>query len=288
MSRKALALVAVSGLVLAGYASAASAGLLPESVDMGMGKAARCQRADANADNSVMERCQEPRKRHARDGGGEDRRHPGKPGLAPFRVENGTVEGKWVSFQVDGANGALLDYTSKGPFADAVVFDRVAVSPVSDEDGMRVRGPLWVGKEGKVGAASFNAPNAFLGVRNFGDETATVTYDLGAGIAAEQGERGIVLTRDGHKAGLLQRGNATLTLDGEVVTATLGKGDAVVFAIDGYPRLLHHEARALHMLAKLWQERRAAEPGAEPAPEPLPPEAEAEVGAEASAEPVEG
>lgn len=244
MSNKTLALVAVAGLAIAGYASAASSGLLPQGIDMGMGMQKRCERA-ASPEGEAAEKCQ-ARGMHAQRGG------HGQGFAPPFRVANGTLDGKWVSFQVDGAQDSLLAYTSKGPLADVVVFDRVTVSPGSDEDGMRHRGALWVGHEGSVVAAAFNAPNAFLALKNLGAETATVTFDLGDALAAEAKDRGILLTHDGHRAGLMPRGNATLSLADGVVTATLGHGDAVVFAIEGFPRILEHEVKVLRHIARAW------------------------------------
>lgn len=286
VSTQLLALVAVSGLALAGYAGAASQGLLPEGMDMGLGATKRCERA-ANVSAEVAERCAtllergrgaakrceraddsaqglQERCAEMRDHAKQGRRGPGdKPGLQapPFRVENGTVEGKWVSFTVDGATATITGYTSHGPFADAVLFDSIA-SSLNGEDGMRVRGPLWVGHEGRLVAAAFNAPNAFLAAKNYADEVVTLTFDVGDGIALEQGERGVVLSHDNNKALLAPRGNATLSLSGDVVTATLGKGDAVVFAIEGYPRLLEHEVQVLRHIARAW-EQRGGEPAAE-------------------------
>lgn len=288
MSTQLLALVAVSGLALAGYAGAASEGLLPEGMDLGLGATKRCERA-ANVSAEAAERCAALLERGGRGAAkrcerADDsaqglaercaamrdhakQRQGGKPGMdaPPFRVENGTVEGKWVSFTVDGASATITGFTSHGPFADAVLFDSIA-SSLNGNDSMRARGPLWVGHEGRLVAAAFNAPNAFLAVKNYADEAVTLTFDVGGGIAVEQGERGVVLSHDGHEALLAPRNNATLSLSGDVVTATLGKGDAVVFAIEGYPRLLAHEVQALRHVASAWEQRRA-EPGAEAADE---------------------
>lgn len=262
MSNKVLALVAVAGLALAGYASAASVGLLPEGADLGMGKSKRCERADADAEGAPLAACAEDRARHGKGTGMERRdarRGPEGPGPhhgpPPFRMANGTVEGQWVRFQVDEATASLRDYASRGPFADTVVFDRVQLSRDSEDDGMRIRGPLWLGKEGRVFAASFNAPNALLGVKNTGAEAVTVTFDVADGIAAEAAERGVNLTHDGKTAFLRVRGNGTLALAGDVVTATLGEGDAVVFAIEGHPRMLHHQVKVLQHIARAWEER---------------------------------
>lgn len=297
MSTQLLAGIAVAGLALAGYAGAASEGLLPESLDMGLGVTKRCERA-ANVSAELAERCQNLAQRGGRgamrrcavaDDSAEGlaekcamlRDHgrgkgPGGKGghsdLAPFRVDeaNGTVEGRWVSFAVDGATGTIADYTSKGPFADVVLFDAI-VAPNSDDDGMKARGPLWLGREGAVYAAAFNAPNAFFAAKNTGAGSVTVTFDVGDGITVEQTERGIVLSNDGHRALLAPRQNATLSLSGDVVTATLAPGDAVVFAIEGYPRILAHEVQVLRHLAQAWQDR--PDGPAEPAMSEVPVEA---------------
>lgn len=286
MSTQLLAGIAVAGLALAGYAGAASEGLLPESLDMGLGATKRCERA-ANLSEELAERCQQVQPRAGRgamrrcavadaDAPGlaercaaprDHRGGPGGPGglpkAPPFRFDeaNGTVEGQWVRFTVDGATGTIADYTSKGPFADVVLFDAIT-APDSDDDGMKTRGPLWLGREGALVAAAFNAPNALFAAKNTGTDSVTVTFDVGDGIAVAQGERGIVLSHDGHEALLAPRQNATLSLAGDVVTATLAPGDAVVFAIGGYPRLLAHEVQVLRHIAHAWQDRpdRPAEP----------------------------
>ena len=281
MSTQLLAALAVGGLALAGYAGAASQGLLPESIDMGLGANKRCERA-AEVSPELAERCAALQangrgalrrcevadddaqglaekcarlRDHAKGRPGP--RGPGFPELPPFRLDrvNGTVEGKWVSFSVDGASATITDYTSHGPFADAVIFDAI-VATNSDEDGMRARGPLWVGHEGALVAAAFNAPNAFFAAKNFGEDSTTLTFDVADGIGLEETERGIVLSRDGHKALLAPRNNATASLAGDVVTVTLGEGDAVVFAIEGYPRILEGEVKVLRHLAQAWQEQR--------------------------------
>jgi len=304
VSNRTLALVAVAGLALAGYASAASAGLLPEGMDAGLGKEARqakldqlqqrCQAAkDGGADvppicdrilagelppfglakGPMAQRCAaaaEQGKKPAACGPGPDGRGDARKAmhLAPFHVDGDSVTGKWVSFTVDAAAGELQDFTSKGPFADTVVFDSVSLVPNTDQDKVVVRGPLWLAQDGDVQAAVFDAPNALLVVRNTGDAPATLTFDIGDGIASSQNETGVLLTHDGHTALLRTRGNATLSLADGVVTATLPKGGMVGFGIEGFPRLTAWELQALHAFAHHMDGKDASGRGARGVEEP--------------------
>jgi hypothetical protein len=245
VSNKALAMAAVAGLALAGYAGAASAGLLPDGADMGMGVNAKCARGAAEADERSAEARVALCEKHGR-----------KMHLPPFRDEDGTIVGKWVSFVPDNATGTIADFTSRGPFADALVFERIDLEP-DVELASALKGPAWLARGGGVQAVVLDAPNAFLALRNRGDGTETVTFTVAEGIALAPlkddqtgDERGVLLSKDGHEAVLRLHRNATASIDGQDVTVTLPPDSGVAFHIRGYPRLLEHEWHAMQRMAE--------------------------------------
>jgi hypothetical protein len=270
-SKKALAVLALGGLALAGYAAAASSGSLPDDVDLGLGANAKCAAGPPGADERAVEARVELCARH------------GKPmGMPAFREDNGTVQGKWVGFGVDSAAGTLTGFTSRGPMADAVVFRSVALGGSLQEE--MARGG-WAAQAGGLRVLALDAPNAFLAIANTGNDTRTVTFTVADGIAVADlpdavsgpNATGVVLSAGGHQAALRLARGATDTVQGQVVTVTLPKDGAAVFHVRGFPRLLEQELRGVHHAA---HERHGRGP---PGPPPPPPGGEAQSDAEESA-----
>jgi hypothetical protein len=246
LSKKALALVAVAGLALAGYAGAASAGLLPDGADMGLGANAKCARGlpDQAAEPAVENRLQ------------LCERHHRKVGMPAFTQDGSSIDGKWVSFTEAPERGAILDYTSIGPFSEAVLFTSIEIGEGNYTS--MIHGPAWMARGDGLVALVLNAPNAFLVVHNRADDARTVTFTVADGIDValedRNGTQVVVLTKDDHAAWIKIRGDGALSVDGQVVTATLEKGSTVGFAIKGYPRLLAHELGLLKRLANAAQD----------------------------------
>lgn len=234
MANRTVAVLAVVGLLAAG---AGTAYALSE---------------DANARAATLrEECQAWREAGDREAFRDcvkdalGRRHARPHGRPPFTYENGTVDGRWVTFEV-ADDGAIEDYAVKGGFATTVLFDRVALDADTED---AVRGPVYVAKGDGVGLLAFNAPNAALVAGSRTEET-TLVLDVADDLAIEETDRGVrILGDDEHAARLVLKGNATADVDGDTITVTLPRGSGVAFAIEGYPRVAHAEKRALHAWA---------------------------------------
>jgi len=178
-------------------------------------------------------------------------------GPGPFSSEGGVVDGKFVSFTVDGGAGALYDYALKRGDASVVVFDAITLSPFEGAtDG--VRGPTYHAATSSADLVAFNAPNGGFAIRAsnatiitlvLGDDNLTAEYHAGEPDWSPEG----VLLRYGDATGrLVLKGdeNATMTLDGDTITVELSAGSGLVFNKDGHPRAMHAEGHVLHAMMK--------------------------------------
>lgn len=161
-----------------------------------------------------------------------------------FREENGTIEGRFVSFEA--RDGALANFTVSGGFASTRLFDSIRLDG-AEATRSATRGAAFALGERGAGLVAVNAPNAawFAGAREGG----TLVVDVADGLAVTpiRGEdgalRAVAIESGEHRAVLKAKGNATLTVEGDVITVALGKNGGAGFAIEGYPRLLAFEKR---------------------------------------------
>lgn len=165
-----------------------------------------------------------------------------------FEMTDEGVEGRFVSFGLD--NGSLVDYAISGGFATTTLFD--AITPADGLGEGRVKGGVYGAKGESSGLVAFNAPNAAWVYR--AKAPTTLTLDVADDLVIEETDDGLRLVRGEHAAKLVLRGNASYSVDGDVVTIDIENG-AVAFGIEGYPRVAHAEK----MWLKKMHERRAAQ-----------------------------
>lgn len=175
---------------------------------------------------------------------GQDR--DDRPHAAPFnKTEDGTVVGKWVDLKPE--NGAIYAYTSKGPFADAVIFASIAPASWNAGDAKDgIRGGVYHATDGTQGIVVFNAPNAafVIGTKDGGAYTFVVADGLRIEIVASDEYVQVAKISDGgHTALLTIRGGGTLGVEGQTITAELEAESGLVFRIEGYPRAAEAEKR---------------------------------------------
>lgn len=201
MRLKVLALLAVAGLAVAGVAAAVGAGWVKDPAQ-------------------GLERILEGGHGHAMRG---------------FHAVNGTVAGQWVRFTPDAANGTLAGFASRGPWAEAPLFERIALKP-NPLAGAEPRGRLWGSLHGDLRIGVLDMPAAPFAVHNAGASPATVAFDAAPGVAvtALPNGTGARLAMDGHQAELRALGGATVNVTGSRVVATLPQDGAVTFGIPDY------------------------------------------------------
>lgn len=246
MNHRILVTVVVGGLLLAGAGVAAAQNLSANATARAEAKAS-CEPYRESGDRDALRECVKA------SGAGRGRLARAAHRGAPFETDGDLVTGKWVSFRVDAAGGALVDFTSRGPMADAVVFDRVSVArhdAASAEAG--ARGGVFGVRDGSFDLRVVNAPSAGLFLRTaLGN---VVTFDPAEGVTLElvTDESGNAMTarvlRDGHAASIRLTGEGALALadDGRLV-ATLGEGAGLRFHVDGHPpQGPGHGPRGLH------------------------------------------
>ncbi|GEM_PF-3993626 len=186
-------------------------------------------------------------------------------GLAAFRLQDGVVSGRNVGFTVDAQTGAISDYTSRGPWGDAVVFESISFA---DANGSALKdathGPVFVERDGPdFSFAAFDARNAAFVATSAQGNVVTLKVLAGTNVttfAAQKGwsPAGALLSKDGHEAKLVLRGNASVAYDGAgTLTVTLGPHSHLWFRIVGYPGEAVKERRWVHEAAEHRKARKA-------------------------------
>lgn len=165
-----------------------------------------------------------------------------------FRKEDGAIEGRFVSFEA--RDGALANFTVSGGFASTRLFDSIRVAGLDASAG-EVRGAAYALGERGAGLVALNAPNAAWFAQAKGGPGGEIVVDVADGLTISplrEGDgtlRAVAIENGEQRAVLKAKGDATVTVDGDVITITLGKNGGAGFAIEGYPRLLAFEKRAL-------------------------------------------
>lgn len=147
--------------------------------------------------------------------------------FARFAYEDGSAEGRFVAFSFDPEAGETTDFEAR----NTTWFD--AVTPSAwDGDEPRVHGATLRADGGNASFAAHNNPLGLFTYRSWNDSL-SVVFTLAEDVeATEDSNRTVALGSGDAEAHLAAVGNATLAVDGDEVTATLGPWSAVVFMAD--------------------------------------------------------
>ncbi|MHB8585870.1 MAG: hypothetical protein ACYDDF_08565 [Thermoplasmatota archaeon] len=161
-------------------------------------------------------------------------------GAASFDQTGSFVKGRYVSFRAE--TDGVTNYTSRGFFGNTRVFDSVTVQGM-DTNGT-VKGNTYTERDALdgLGLRVWDGPHDPLAI--YAKNGTTVTFDLGAGIQAKVVDNGttVVLVHQGHLAAI-HAVRGTLTVNGTVVTASLGERGIVAFAVNPPAPALRHLGR---------------------------------------------
>lgn len=175
----------------------------------------------------------------------------------PFHRDGDSIEGRFVRFDVDRANGSLLAYTAIDPREDRTIllFESVTVSPYDASEAKGgIKGATYRAATDDAKLVAFNAPNA--AIHTHARNATTFTYVVPAGVGIEyHGEvadwspEGVLLRyADNVTARLVVRGNGTLSVDGQTITVSLGPDGSAAFRLDGHPRAHLVETMAMRKM----------------------------------------
>jgi hypothetical protein len=150
--------------------------------------------------------------------------------FARFTYANGNATGRFVSFHLDPATGALMDYGVRANNSTTTFFTSVMPAGFVGNGTARVHGAQLV-LDG--GDQTFRAHNNPTGMFAYRGENVSVTFTLpaGANATAENGNRSAMVTAGNQHGHVILNGNGTLAVSGTTITATATDGmGGVLFA----------------------------------------------------------
>lgn len=179
---------------------------------------------------------------------------------APFHVgEDGAVEGAYVRFQADAANGTLVGYTAVREAGAKEIFARVTLDAGAATYATKAKGAGFALYGGDAALVAFDARNA--GLYAAARHGANVTLVLADGIdatwhAGDPGwsAEGVLLRAGNATARLVVHGEGShVALENGTITVTLGEKGRMEMGIEGHPG----ERAAEHRVLEAMRERLA-------------------------------
>ncbi|MEA3199638.1 MAG: hypothetical protein QOE90_1066 [Thermoplasmata archaeon] len=182
---------------------------------------------------------------------------PSTSAAAGLILKDGVVSGRNVGFSVD-ANGDVANYTSRGPWGDAAIFESISFAASNATSlSEKTRGPVYVERDAPdFSFVAFDARNAAFLVTSAQGNVVTLKVPAGVSVQAFGKQpgwspAGALLTSGDHTAKLTLHGNATVAYDGAgTIAVTMGPHSHVVFRITGYPGEAAKERKLLERAAE--------------------------------------
>lgn len=139
--------------------------------------------------------------------------------FARFTYANGNASGRFVTFTLDPATGALTNYAVLANNSTSAFFARVAPTGFTGNGTPKVHGATLVLDGGNQTFAAHNNPTGLFAYRG---ENVSVAFTLapGANATAESGNRSAQVTVGNLHGHVILNGNGTLNVSATTITAT--------------------------------------------------------------------